>query len=202
MLPAGRTVRTYRKGEEIFAEGAAVNGVYFLFSGLVKVHMAWGPQKQLILNFAGKGEMIGFRGLGAEPVFPVTATALEETSVCFVELQVFQAMLDVNHLLTRRLLDLYARTLQETEKRMRNLALMEVKGRLADLLLLLERKFGTDTEGFIRNLPSRQDLAAFAGTTYETVFRTLSDWNEEKILAFQGKRITILDRARLEEYTR
>ncbi|MBO9637864.1 MAG: Crp/Fnr family transcriptional regulator [Siphonobacter aquaeclarae] len=195
-------MRTFRKGEEIFAEGTPVSGAYFVFEGLVKIHMAWGAQKQLILNFAGKGEMIGFRGLAPDPVFPISATALDETVICFVERAFFQSMLEVNHRLTQRLLDLYARTLQESEKRMRTLALMDVRGRVSDMLLMLERKFGADSEGFIRIVPSRQDLAAYAGTTYETVFRTLSEWEEEKILAFQGKRIAILDRTRLEDYTR
>jgi CRP-like cAMP-binding protein len=85
----------------------------------------------------------------------------------------------------------YAKELQESEKNMRNLAHMPVKGRIAEALLTLADKFGINEQGFIDIVLSRQDLASFAGTTYETVFRILNEFIEENIIAVSGKNISI-----------
>ena len=168
-----------------------------MYAGTVKIHKAWGPQKELILNFARKGEMIGYRALGNDQILPITATALDDVTVCFVALPFFELSLQSNHALTYALMKFYANTLQDAEKRMRNLALMDVKGRVADTLLMLHRKFGADENGLIDMTLTRQDMAAYAGTTYETFFRTLNDLKTDGLIRQTNKTLAILDVAKL-----
>src|SRR6476661_6821782 len=70
-----------KKGELIFEEGSAVQGMYFVTSGLVKVHKHWGSSKELIVRFATGGDIFGHRGFGKERIFPVSATALAPSTV-------------------------------------------------------------------------------------------------------------------------
>ena len=91
----------------------------------------------------------------------------------------------------------FAGELQESEKNMRNLAHMPVKGRIAQALLLLKEKFGVNEENFLNITLSRQDIASFAGTTYETVFRILNEFFQENIIATEGKDIAILNEEKL-----
>jgi len=180
-----------RKGEQIITEGDPVTGVYFVISGNVKVHKKWGD-KELILRFANQGKIFGHRGLGSQSsVYPISATALEETVYCFVELDFFISTVKVNHDLAFQLLMFYAGELQDSEKRMRNLALMSVKSRLAVALISLKAQFGVDEKGGINVDLSRQDLAAYAGATYETVFRTMNEILQENLITLKGKRICI-----------
>jgi CRP-like cAMP-binding protein len=65
--------------------------------------------------------------------------------------------------------------LQESENKMRNLAHMSVKGRVAQALILLEAQFGPTDDNLINIKLSRQDLASFTGTTYETVFQVINE---------------------------
>ena len=51
-----------RKGKTIFKEGDPVEGIYFMYTGWVKIHKEWTHPKELILRFAGAGEIIGHRG--------------------------------------------------------------------------------------------------------------------------------------------
>src|SRR3954452_4694918 len=81
------------KGEAIFKEGDEVKGIFFVYDGTVKVHKHWGEDKELILRFAKKGNIIGHRGLGKDLVSPVSGTAIEPTTVCFIGLDFFQASL-------------------------------------------------------------------------------------------------------------
>lgn len=187
----------FKKGNLVFEEGGLVQGIYFLYSGRAKVHTRWGNEKQLILNFAKKGDMIGYRGLGKEKVYPVSATALENVTVCFIELTFFETMLEANHQLTYALMKFYANELQEAEKRMRNLAHMEVKGRVAETLLALKKQFGQNENGYINSTLSRQDMASFSGTTYETFFRTIKELKHKKLIKLQGKEIAVVKEEKL-----
>ena len=91
----------------------------------------------------------------------------------------------------------YADELHSSERKMRNLALMSVKGRLAVALLELKEQFGLDQEGFLSLELSRQDLAAFTGATYETVFRTMNELLAEQLIKVNGKALGILNEAGL-----
>ena len=78
---------------------------------------------------------------------------------------------------------------------MRNLVHMDVKSRLADGLLEISR-LHNDAQFTI----SRQDLASFAGTTYETIYRNLQEFIQEKLIAVEGKLIKIVNEKKLRGY--
>ena len=183
----------FKKGDLVFKEGEEVKGIYFVFSGTVKIHKKWGTEKELILRFAKGGDIIGHRGLGSELYYPISGTALEPTVVCFIDLAFFKTTITVNNDFTIQLLMFYAEELQRSEKKMSNLAHMQVKGRIAYSLLSLENKFGTTADGSIDIILSRQDLASYAGTTYETVFRILNEFTQDGLIAVSNKNIRLLN---------
>jgi len=189
-----------KKGELIFKEGDPVTGVCFVYSGNVKVHKKWGNDKELILRFANNGAIFGHRGLNTK-MYPISATALEPTRVCYFDLDFFNSTLKVNSDFAYNLLMFFASDLQESEKRMRNLAHMPVKGRLAQSLLTLKEQFGLTEHGAINVELTRQDISSFAGATYETVFRTMNELTAEKLIELKGKNIFIVNEGRLFELT-
>ena len=92
----------------------------------------------------------------------------------------------------------YADELQRSEKKMNHLAHMQVKGRIAYSLLSLHTKFGVTQSGAINITLSRQDIASYAGTTYETVFRILTEFVQDQLITVDNKDITLLDISKLE----
>jgi len=190
-----------KKGELIFKEGDPVTGIYFVYSGNVKVYKKWDDDKELIIRFAKEGAILGHRGLGRNPTYPISAAALEPAVVCYMDMDFFNATLKVNTNLTYQLLMFFADELQESERRMRNLAHMPVKGRVAESLLALKEQFGTASDGAINIELMWQDMASFAGATYETVFRVVSELSKENILATRGKRISIINLEKLIQLT-
>jgi CRP-like cAMP-binding protein len=204
-IPAIQTQRKnlhFKKGEVIFREGDPVKGIYFVYSGTVKVHKKWGTEKELIIRFAQKGDIFGHRGLGHESYYPISATAIEPVQACYIGLDFFQASLRVNNDFMYGLLLFFADELQESERKMRNLAHMQVKGRVAVSLLSLKEKFGLTPEGFINIILSRQDLASLVGAAYETVFRIMNELAEEKMILVDGKNISLLQPEQLVNYTK
>lgn len=189
------------KGEQLFTEGSQVTGVYFIYKGTFKVHKKWADDKELIIRIAKNGAILGHRGLGNDIYYPVSATALEASEVCFIDLDFFHSTVKVNHQFLFELMMFFAGELKESEKKMRNLAHMPVKGRIAQALLNFKAKFGTTGEGFIDLNLSRQDLASYTGTTYESVFRLLNELVAEGSIALSGKNISIIDEAKLNIHT-
>ncbi|SDL53012.1 Crp/Fnr family transcriptional regulator [Pedobacter antarcticus] len=179
------------KGQQVFKEGDPVKGIYFVYSGTVKIHKKWDDEKELIVRFAKQGDVLGHLGLGGSGYYPVSATAIEEAIVCFIEMDFLESTMNVNNAFVIQLMLFFASELQESERRMRNLAHMSVKGRVAQALLSLQEQFGVNKEGFINIELSRQDLAAFIGASYESLFRAINELFAENIIVISGKTIAI-----------
>ena len=186
-----------KKGQSIFKEGDPVTGIYFVYEGRVKVHKKWDNEKELIIRFAKKGDILGHLGLEGDNIYPVSATALETAIVCYIPMDFFESSLKINTGFAIKLMRFFARELQNSEKRMRNLVHMPVKGRVAQAIITLYNQFGINAEGFIDIELSKQDLASFSGAAYESLFRTINDLVAENIIAVSGKRITIKNEDRL-----
>jgi len=201
-VEANRKNLYFKKGDIIFREGDTMQGMYFVIEGSVKVHKKWGAEKELIVRFAMAGDILGHRGLGNDTEYPVGATALEPVAVCFVDLDFFHASLKMNPAFLFQLMMFFAEELKVSERKMRDLAHMQVKGRVAKALISLKEKFGEDAAGNINMLVNRQNLASYAGTTYETAFRILNDLIEDRIIRVAGNHISILDNIRITEYTK
>jgi len=190
-----------KKGQQLFKEGDAVTGIYFIYSGVMKVHKRWGNEKDLILRFAKQGDVVGQMGLGDNAVYPVSATAIETAVVCFIDMAFFDSTLNVNNGFTRGLMATLANQLQESEKRMRNLVHMPVKGRVAQALINLKNQFGVTEDGYINIELTRQDLASYTGAVYESLFRVMNDLAEAKMINVIGKSILITDEKALIKLT-
>lgn len=188
-----------KKGEQLFKEGDAVNGIYFIYKGSFKVHKRWDKEKELIIRFARSGDIIGHMGLGKKPLYPVSATALEPAVVCYLDMDFFEATLKVNPGLTYQLMRFFANELQDSQRSMRDLAHMSVKARIAQAFVSLKQQFGLDENGFIHIEISKQDIASFAGTTYETLFKVLNDFTKQDIVMLTGRKIHVIDESKLRE---
>ncbi len=186
-----KTTLHIKKGKQLFAEGEKVKGIFFIYSGALKIHKQWIDEKELILRFAKAGDIAGHRGLGGADKYPVSATALEDTKACFITNEFFEALLKTDPALTHRLMNFYVSELQKAEKRMRDLAHMDVRGRIAGALLEIASFFGVDKDKFISVVITRQDIASYSGTTYETVFKFFTDLTQKKIITTSGKSIRI-----------
>jgi CRP-like cAMP-binding protein len=190
----------FKKGKKIFREGDPVQGIFFVYEGTIKVSMNWDGQKELIIRFARPGDVLGHRGFGGRLFYPISATALEDCKVCFIDNDFLETSLKANTELTYQLMQLYASELQKAEKRMRDLAHREVKGRIALTVLELADTFGTGEDQYIAVPISRQDIASYAGTTYETVFKFFTELSNKNILSTAGKSLKIDDREALKSF--
>jgi CRP/FNR family transcriptional regulator len=198
-VAANKTNILFKKGQEIFKDSDTVEGVFFVYTGKVKVHKRWDEEKELILRFAKNGDILGHLGLGDNPVYPISATAVENTVVCFVKKEFFESSLSVNPQFTIKLMKLFANALQESENRMRNLAHMPVKERIAQALLSLKKQFGVNAGGYTDIELPKQDIASYAGVAYETFFKVTQEFLQGGLIEVDGKSFKLVNETGLME---
>lgn len=181
-----------KKSQNIIIEGSPVFGLFFVYSGKVKVINTGINGREQILRFATDGEMIGQRGFSTHEYYPIGAIAIEETVLCNFSLDVLKDMLQTHPKLTYDFMVFYAEELHRSETKVRTFAHMTVREKVIDAILYINRKFGL-LNGFLNVQLSRKEIADFAGTTEEQVIRVISNLKKENLIKTSGKKIGIVD---------
>lgn len=193
----------FKKGDKIFIEGEKVKGFYFITSGKVKVVSSIGEDEERILRLSHCGNILGHRAISAE-VFPVSAIALTEVEATFIPSEIFMKMIRSNPNFAVFLIDFIAQDLRETEERMKSMIHNDVIIRIALILTMLVDSYGYDED--VKNQLSfslpRTDIANMAGTSYESVIRTLAKLEDMKLIRLERKNILILKEGALRKLAR
>ena len=189
--------QVFKRGQMVFSEGDAGNGLYVLISGRVKIFKLSPEGKEQILHILEEGEPFGEAAVFAGERFPANAETLAESRVFFFPRAAFIELIGRNPALALNMMAVLSRRLRKFANLVEDLSLKEVPGRLAAYLLLLsEKKKG------IRRVEldvSKNQLASLLGTIPETLSRILARMDREKFIRPEGKSIEILDRKALEE---
>ena len=187
----------FRKGETIFEDGGTPNGVYFLNKGTAKLSKQGVYGKEHILRFIAEGDLIGYRSLLCGEQFQARAEAMTDVEAIFLPSDVFLHLLEVGPRLSFVMLQKIAFELGESSNTVTVLAQKTVRERLAEILLLLEQKLGTDPEGFIKITLTREEIANLVGTATESAIRLISEFKQDKLIEVEGRNIKILNHERL-----
>lgn len=187
-----KSCRHYAKGEPIFHEGAYSDGLYCIHDGKVKITRMGPNGRETIIRFATPGDTIGYTALVSGERLNVSAVALENTQVCRVSRDSIFRLIRSNPSLAMSLMQLMSHELEESERRVVELAQKSVKERVAEALLVLKETFGFEADGETISIHlSREELAEVVGTATESVIRMLSDLKQQHIIETEGTNIRI-----------
>lgn len=189
---------SYKKGQIIFHEDSFPTGLFCIRSGAVKLYKVAANGREQIVRLAGEGNLLGYRALiGGEP-YSSTAVVMENSTLCYVPRDTFFHLVTTDAQLSARIMRLLSSELKIAETRIVDIAHKSVKERLAETLLLLAEKFGTQEDGETIDLRlTREELANMIGTATESVIRLLSELNKQHIIELEGKAIKIHNRKAL-----
>lgn len=189
----------YPAGATIFSEGDTVTGIYEIYSGKIKIVSNYGKGKERLLSFAKREQILGYHGLGGNMIYPVSAITLEESQVTLIPIDIFYKAVKANPDMALYLVKFFADQLKASETRMKLQSNMTAFEKVAFALLTVVNSFGFDSkdETLISFTPTRRDISSLAGTTYETVIRTLSELERSGIIQLEGKSIRIINRGEL-----
>jgi CRP-like cAMP-binding protein len=205
MVNTAKTCSQYKKGQHIFYEGNLPLGIYCVSSGVIKLVRTNNDGKEQILRFSQAGDLLGFRALIADESLIATAICVEDTIACFIPKKVFIELIDTVPAIGKELLKAICHDLGVAEERVQSLAQKSVRERLAETLLFLHATFnmnGNEEENIIHITLPREDIANIVGTATETVIRLLSEFKQDRLIEFEGKKIKLLQKDKLEKISR
>jgi len=195
-----KIIRQYKKGSVIFSDGKKPQGVYCLREGKIKIFRRCYDGREQITRIVFPAEFMGIKAILSGNPYSVSASALEDSIVCFINKTYFFQLMVKYPDFTKSLIVTLSKLLEEAETRMVSLAHKPVRQRLAETLLFLNRSFHNTAPAYPRpylNI-TRMDIANIIGTVPETVIRLLSEFKESGIIDIKGRKIFIIDIHRLQ----
>ena len=187
-LSAHATVQTYPKNTVIVNEGDSTDAVFIIKSGRVKVFLRGKDDKEAVLNFHGAGEYFGELALSGAPRSASVVT-LERTTVLIIQKRDFKHFLSANPDFALRLISRLVVRVRGLTESVRNLALLDVYGRVARLLL--ELAIERDGKLIILEKLSQKDIADRIGASREMISRIFKDLVAGGYVDVQQRQITI-----------
>lgn len=187
---------TYKKREVICKQGSFVSHVMVVKKGLVKVFLDNG-QNSLVLKIIPDGNLIGLSSVSEEQnTFQYSAMAYIDTEIQQIDIHVFRQLLSQNANFAREVIDIFSANSVQVYGRFFCLTHKQAFGRLADILLCLADRIFKQPEF---DLPlSRKDLGELSAMSPETVIRMLKKFNDEGLIAMDGKSMRIVDYEKLQ----
>jgi CRP-like cAMP-binding protein len=193
-----KTSYSVKKGETVFDEGDALNGIYCIKDGICKLSKLSDNGKDQIVKLVKKGELLGQRSLISEESTNLSAVAIEDMQVCFIPKHEILKFFSENNQFSLNMMKSVCGDLKDADDNMVNLAQKTVKQRLAETLIKLENDFGIHEDGSLKIQLSREEIAGMIGTATESCIRLLSEFNKEGWISLQGKKITITNKKELQ----
>lgn len=196
-LSSSKGCNYYRKGQTIFFEGNNSNGVYCVHKGKIKMHKLGLDGKEQIIRFAKDGDIMGYRALLSGEPYSLSATVLEDSSICFIPKESLITSIQKDTKFSLKVMELTCKEMGKATDTITNLAQKPVRERLAEVVLMLEQTFGTREDGSIDVILTREEIASLVGTATESCIRLLSEFKRDELIKLEGKKISILNKKQL-----
>ena len=141
---------------------------------------------------------MGYVALLEETVYKDTAAALEETELAVIPKEDFEKLVNNNKEVAQKFIRLLAKNISTKESQLLGLTYNSLRKKVAEALILLQKKYQQPKEeNFVIDI-SRESLATIAGTATESLIRTLSDFRSEKLIDIKDGSISITNQEKLE----
>ena len=187
--------REYGKGKMILLEVSHGESFFIITSGAVKVKRLSDDGREVILAILGEsdffGEMSLLDGAGRSANIVANETAIMLT----LSRRDFLECLESYPKIAISLLEELAIRLRKSDQQIESLSLSDSEQRIGITLIRLAEELGTIKQGnvFIKNLPFQQDIANMAGTSRETVSRTLKLLENKSLIMKENRVLTIFN---------
>lgn len=183
----------YPKDALIVGQDEPGDALFIIDRGRVKVALTSVGGREMILSIFKPGDFFGEMSLLDGQPRSANVTALEDADLLMLSRGDFIRHLENRPATALKILAEMSRRLRHADEIIGNLALLDVYGRVARVLIDLAQTEGeTVDEGIlIRERPTQQDLASMSGTSRETVSRVLSELQRRGYLSMQGRALLL-----------
>jgi CRP/FNR family cyclic AMP-dependent transcriptional regulator len=181
--------KTFPRNTIVVNEGDISNSLYVIISGKVKVYLSDEEGKEIVINTHGPGEYFGELALFDNQTRSASVITAEKTCLSIISKGAFENSVDRHPQIALKVIRGLVRRLRGATENVKSLALMDVYGRVARLLLqLAEERDGVLS---IEEKLTQQDIADRVGSSREMISRILKDLKIGGYIDVQDKQITI-----------
>lgn len=187
-LVALGVVRSYPKNTVLTQEGDASDQLYVLLAGKLKIFLADDDGKEIVVDMLSPRQYFGEMALdGASR--SASVMTIEASKLAVIQRDHFKRFLAENPEAAFTLIVTLIRRARNLTRTIGNLALLDVYGRVARLLI----DNASDESGqlVVTEKMSQQEIAQRIGSSREMVSRILSDLKEGGYVAIESGRIVI-----------
>jgi CRP/FNR family transcriptional regulator len=186
--------RKVAAGQDLYQEGEKFAYIYAARSGTFKTSLTLPDGREQVVGFYMAGELMGLDGI-ASGKHASTAIALEDAEVCAIPYahlaRVAMGVAGLQDAVTR----LMSREIVREHSLMMLLGSMNAEERLAAFLLNLSQRLkarGYSPNEFHLRM-SRAEIGSYLGMKLETVSRTFSAFQQQRLLEVDKRHIRIID---------
>ena len=185
--------RVYEKGQMILLEESMGETFFIITQGAVKVTRLSADGREVILAILGESDFFGEMSLLDGEGRSANIVANEEAKVLTLSRNDFLDCLESYPKIAIALLEELATRLRKSDQQIESLSLSDSEHRIGITLIRLAGELGTIKQGHVtvKNLPYQQDIANMAGTSRETVSRTLKLLEDKKLVRRENRNLTI-----------
>ena len=189
-------VKKYPKDMMILLADEAGDILFIIIKGKVKITAFSENGKEVIFSIMTESDFFGDMSLLDGKPRSASVVAMEDAELCLLRRDDFNRLIEQYPGIALKLLNELTSRLRRADERIESLALLDVSGRIAGILLQLAEESGKRTPDggvIIRSRPTHQELANMVGTTRETVTRILNQMEHKNYIVMLGKSVTILN---------
>lgn len=177
------------RGDQVVRSGESADALLILLTGRAKVTNFDEEGREIILAWLGPGEFFGEMGLIDGNARSASVVAVENCELLAIGKQEFQRCMQENFQVAQKLMQILVRRLREADRNIESLALLDVYGRVARLLLDLSEE--EDGKRLVKKKISKQDMARMIGASREMVSKVMRDLEIGGYIVTNGDQITI-----------
>lgn len=187
------SLQQFNDNDTIYESGDEATFLPYLLEGGVKLLGKGVARQQQIVRMVQPNAFFGLRPTFIDEPHHYTAIAMQSSSVLMLPLQLIRQLIMSNHRVALFFIQNLSDMLERSTETVITLSQKHMRGRLADMLLMVKSKYGTEADDqTLRIRLSRAEWANISNMTISNAIRTLSAFSSEGILALQGRRISIL----------
>jgi len=197
MLTSVVTRRSLPRSTTVMASGDPTDSLYIVLSGRLKVMMSDAEGKEVILSILGPGEFFGEMGLIDDAPRSASVVSIEACELLSIAKRDFKKCLAENFEMAQAVMRGLVRRLRDADRKIGSLALLDVYGRVARLLLDMSET--VDGEKIVTKRLPKQDIAKMIGASREMVSRVMKDLQMGGYIEVRGSSIVLRDTITLPE---
>src|SRR5688572_8567595 len=187
--------RSYPRHSFMLRAGEKTDALYIILSGRAKVVIDDGDGREVTLTTIGPSEFFGEMSLVDEKPRSASVEALEPCEVLYISKPAFMACMKDNFDAAMLMLRNVIGRLREADRKIASLALMDVHGRVARLIMDVAK----DVNGMWVVDTGSEEMARMVGASREMVSRVLKEMRDGGLIRRDKRKIIVLDRASMDQ---